>query len=166
MSEKKTVDAAARDWFADPPQRRLGVLGLFELDTDPSKFLIVCRAYGDGAWGLPGGAAAPNELPRDTLVRVTEEKLGLRLSAARRLLTDYVPVSNTSFEGHNEVFHGVVPEHRLLTLAGGYTEHRFVTVMEAQEWLKGHQLRRFEQAVKALREGTVGELVLGRPVRW
>lgn len=168
----KTIAGTAQvDHFVQPAPRRAGALALIQSEED-GRFLVVRRGYrdGDAAWGLPGGSAAPNELPRDALARTLAEKLDLRVTGpssrgavGRWLASDHVPAAPGQFEGRNDVFH-VSVWNRQFTLSGGYVDSEWVNVLEAQALLGGYSLRRFEESVYALKNGTVRELVHGRKV--
>ena len=166
------ADRPEVDHFVNPAQRRAGSLALIQSKHD-FLYLVIRRGYrdGDAVWGLPGGSAAPNELPRDALARTLAEKLNLRVTGpaskgvvGRWLVSDHMPATTDHFEGRNDVFH-VRAWHEDFTLSGGYVEYRWVSLVKAQELLLGYSLRRFEESVYALKKGTVTELVHGRKVQ-
>jgi ADP-ribose pyrophosphatase YjhB (NUDIX family) len=85
-----TANTQDRDWFQDPPPRRVGALALI---TRGTQLLMVSRPYRAAVsrWGLPGGSTAANELPRAAVSRLLADRLSLRATAGRLIVVDHVP---------------------------------------------------------------------------
>ncbi|MFJ3907432.1 NUDIX domain-containing protein [Streptomyces vinaceus] len=152
------------DPFKDPPPRRVAALALLEQD---GLFAIIHRTYWTSVakWGLPGGSADPNELPRRAFSRHMDQKLGLRLSAGRLLAIDHAPEWPGRYhEGMNLVYHATVSTNAETTPAGGYDEIRWVTPDAAAALVVDHELLRLTHCVEALRSGTFVELLMGNPM--
>ena len=97
------------DPFENPPPRRVGAHALIARGT---QLLLVTRPYkvAVSRWGLPGGSAVANELPRRALSRHLEERLTLRASAGRILVMDHVPeYPGLHKEGTNYVYEVLLP---------------------------------------------------------
>lgn len=161
-----------RDWFADPPPRRLGALAL--ITRGDEEFLIIRRGYWQAVseWGLPGGSAEADELPRRALSRCLAEKLGLRVTAERFLAVDVATVRpGRSCEGINFVFHIPLtadPDAGLDACpapadGSGYVEARWVTAESVANLAIDHELFRIEQCLYALRDNRAVDLVNGVP---
>lgn len=155
------------DYFSNPPPRRFGSLAL--LQEPEGHFAVIQRSYWTevSRWGLPGGSAAPNELPRRAMCRNIAEKLGLRVTAGHLLAIDHSTAwPGKHVEGVNFVYHVQVDEIPAdVQLAHGYTELRWVTPDEAETLLIDHELLRVRQCLKALGSGSFStELLMGNPM--
>ncbi|MFJ4866556.1 NUDIX domain-containing protein [Streptomyces sp. NPDC088748] len=155
------------DYFKNPPPRRFGALAFLEAPDD--RFAVIERSYWTevSRWGLPGGSAAPNELPRRALARHLAEKLHVRLTADRLLLVDHAPaVPDKHHEGANFVYHKRLAElPQDVRPARGYTGLRWVTPEQAEGLLLDHELLRFRACLQAVRSSAFGvELLLGNPM--
>ncbi|MDQ0773018.1 ADP-ribose pyrophosphatase YjhB (NUDIX family) [Streptomyces aurantiacus] len=156
-----------KDWFTDPPPRRVGVHALIVRDDH---LLVVSRPYRItvSQWGLPGGSAGADELPRRALSRTLDERLGLRVTPGRWLAVDHVPATpGKHAEGTNWVFEVQLPEDVEPAIAegSGFGEARWVGRTAAGELAVDHALRRIEQSLLAAETGEVAELYLGVPVQ-
>lgn len=152
-----------RDWFADPPPRRLGVLALLERGT---QVLLIRRTYWSAVseWGLPGGSAAANELPRRDLGRLLAEKLGVRATVGPLVAVDHSPEWPGRFrEGVNYVYRVPLAAdiEPVAAKAGGYAEARWVERAELGSLAVDHELLRIQQCLRAAEAGTVAELLVG-----
>ncbi|WP_188197569.1 NUDIX domain-containing protein [Nonomuraea sp. SYSU D8015] len=156
------------DYFKDPPPRRVGTLGLLERD---GQFVIISRSYWTevSRWGLPGGTADANELPRRAFSRLMAEKLGgLRVTASALLAVDHSPEWPGRFhEGVNFVYHVPLPSDADVTVTDGrgYVEARWVDEKTVGELAVDHELARILQCLEAVRDGTTKELLVGLPMR-
>jgi ADP-ribose pyrophosphatase YjhB (NUDIX family) len=151
-----------RDWFKDPPPRRVGVLALLERGTE---ILLIRRTYWTAVseWGLPGGSAAANELPRRALSRLLAEKVGLRATAGALVAVDHSPEWPGHFhEGVNYVYQ-VPPGDGEVAVSenSGYAEARWVERSQVASLAVDHELLRIEQCLRAAEAGTVVELLAG-----
>lgn len=157
-----------QDYFANPPPRRVGALAFLEAPED--RFAVIERSYWTevSRWGLPGGSAAPNELPRRALARHLAEKLNVRLTADRFLLVDHATAvpDKQQHEGVNFVYY-----KRLVALpkdvrpVRGYMGLGWVTPDEAEGLLLDHELLRFRACLQVVRSGAFGvELLYGNPM--
>ena len=153
------------DHFRNPPPRRVGTLAMLERDGE---FAIISRSYWTeiSRWGIPGGTADPNELPRRALSRHLAEKLGLRVTVGALLAVDHCPEWPGRFrEGVNFVYHVPLPSAELAVTEGcGYVEARWVTHETVHELAVDHELLRIQQCLEALRTGSAKELLLGVPL--
>ncbi|TCR22937.1 NUDIX domain-containing protein [Streptomyces sp. BK205] len=160
MSEEK------QDPFQNPPPRRVGVHALI---TRGTQLLVVSRPYSVAVsrWGLPGGSAAANELPRRALCRHLDERLSLRASAGRILVIDHVPEQpGLHREGTNYVYEVLLPDDAepTVTKSGRFGEARWVERAEVSNYVVDHSLRRIEQSLLASETGLFAELLLGVPL--
>ncbi len=156
-----------KNWFTDPPPRRVGVHALI---TRGENLLMVSRPYKIPGfqWGLPGGSAGPDEHPRRALIRTLDERLGLRGSPGRFLAIDHVPATpGKHVEGTNWVFEVQVPENVEPAIPEGSTfgDARWVERAAVGELAVDHTLRRIEQSLLAAQSGKVAELYLGLPIQ-
>ncbi|MER7933012.1 MULTISPECIES: NUDIX domain-containing protein [unclassified Streptomyces] len=167
-SEGDTVPPdTTKNWFTNPPPRRVGVHALI---VRGDHLLMVSRPYriAVSQWGLPGGSAAPDELPRRALSRTLDERLDLRVTPGRWLAVDHVPAAPGQIaEGTNWVFEVQVPENvePNLTEDSGFGEVRWVQRTAIGELAVDHALRRIEQSLLAAETGQVAELYLGVPIQ-
>ncbi|MER6719882.1 NUDIX hydrolase [Streptomyces halstedii] len=155
------------DWFTDPPPRRVGVHALI---VRGDHLLMVSRPYriAVSRWGLPGGSAGPDELPRRALSRTLDERLGLRVTPGRWLAVDHVPATpDKHHEGLNWVFEVQIPESVEPAVAdgSGFGDARWIDRAAVGEFAVDHALRRIEQSLLAAETGEVAELYLGVPVQ-
>ncbi|QOV40176.1 NUDIX domain-containing protein [Streptomyces ferrugineus] len=146
---EETRDEEARDWFQDPPPRRVGALALI---TRGTQVLMVSRPYRAAVseWGLPGGSAAANELPRRALSRLLAERLTLRATAGRMVIVDHVPEQPGQHrEGTNYVYRVDIPDdvEPAVTKAGGLGEARWVERANVGDLAVDHALRRIEHCL-------------------
>ncbi|MDX3851746.1 NUDIX hydrolase [Streptomyces sp. AK02-01A] len=146
--------------------RRSGALALIERSEE---FVIIQRSYWQevSRWGLPGGSAQPNELPRRALSRLLAEKLGLRVTTGALLAVDHSPEWPGKFhEGVNYIYHVRAPDSAEIQVseAGGYTEARWLTLDKIAELAIDHELLRIQQCIEALRSGSAKELLVGIPM--
>ncbi|MEU4233282.1 NUDIX domain-containing protein [Nonomuraea sp. NPDC026600] len=160
------ADAAKPDYFNDPPPRRIGTLALLERNGE---FVIISRSYWTevSRWGLPGGTADANELPRRAFSRLIAEKLGLRVTAGALLAVDHSPAWPGRFhEGVNFVYHVPLPSDVdvAVTDGCGYVEARWVNQETVRELVIDHELARILQCLQALQAGTTRELLVGLPM--
>jgi ADP-ribose pyrophosphatase YjhB (NUDIX family) len=160
MEEKK------RDWFADPPPRRVGALALIIRGT---RVLMVSRPYRTAVsvWGLPGGSAAANELPRQAVSRHLSDRLALRATAGRLLVVDHVPEKpGMHREGINFVYGVEIADDTepAVTESGGLGEARWVERADVGSLAVDHARRRIEQCLTAADTNQVLDLVLGLPL--
>jgi ADP-ribose pyrophosphatase YjhB (NUDIX family) len=155
-----------RDWFKDPPPRRVGALALITRRRR-GEFLVINRSYWQAvsAWGLPGGSAEADELPRRALSRCLAEKLSLRVTAEEFLAVDMAPCRPWRYlEGFNFVFHVPVSGVEPAPVEGsGYAEARWVTGEQVADLAIDHELLRIEQCLRALHDGRVEDLLVGVP---
>ncbi|KPI02978.1 NUDIX hydrolase [Actinobacteria bacterium OK074] len=154
-----------QDWFQDPPPRRVGALALI---TRGTQILMVSRPYlaAVSEWGLPGGSAAANELPRRALSRLLAERLTLRATAGRLLVVDHVPEQpGQHCEGTNYVYRVDIPGDAdpVVTESGRLGEARWAERAEVGDLAVDHALRRIEQCLTAADSGQFAELLLGIP---
>ncbi|MFR9723257.1 NUDIX domain-containing protein [Streptomyces sp. MS19] len=154
------------DYFTYPPPRRVGALALIERSGE---FLVIQRSYWQevSRWGLPGGSAQPNELPRRALSRLLAEKLGLRATADALLALDHAPEWPGRFrEGMNFVYHVRLSGQAEVTVSdsSGYAESRWLTLDGIAELAVDHELLRIRQCAEALRTGSFKELLMGIPM--
>lgn len=155
-----------QDPFKNPPPRRVGVHALI---TRGTQLLMVSRPYrvAVSQWGLPGGTAAANELPRRALSRHLDERLTLRASAGRILVLDHVPEQPGQHrEGTNYVYEVLLPgdAEPAVTESGRLGEARWVERAEVSNYAVDHSLRRIEQSLLAAETGQFTELLLGVPL--
>lgn len=154
------------DYFTYPPPRRVGALALIERGN---QFAVIQRSYWQkvSRWGLPGGSAQPNELPRRALSRLLAEKLGLRVTADALLAVDHATEWPGKFrEGTNFVYHVKLPEAAEIAVSdsSGYTEARWLTLDGIAELAVDHELLHIRQCAEALRSGSCKELLMGIPM--
>ncbi|MFI6595020.1 NUDIX domain-containing protein [Nonomuraea sp. NPDC050536] len=159
------ADTSKPDYFQNPPPRRIGTLALLEHD---GQFVIISRSYWTevSRWGLPGGTADANELPRRAFSRLIAEKLGLRVTARALLAIDHSPEWPGRFrEGINFVYHVPLPSLVDLTVTDGcgYVEARWVNRETVRETVVDHELARILQCLDALHNGSTKELLVGLP---
>lgn len=153
------------DYFTAPPPRRVGVLAL--LDDGQGRVGLICRGYSDevARWGLPGGSAAPGELPARAMSRLLAEKLGVRATPRTLAAADHAPArAGRAPEGTNWIYHVPLPGSVPVLLGGGYTALRWVRPDQAGELAVEHELWRITASWAALQGGTVAELLLGSPL--
>lgn len=155
-----------QDPFKNPPPRHVGVQALI---TRGTHLLMVSRPYtvAVSPWGLPGGTAAANELPRRALSRHLDERLTLRASAGRILVLDHVPEQpGQHHEGTNYVYEVLLPNDAdpTVTESGRLGEARWVERAEASSYAVDHSLRRIEQSLLAAESRQFAELLLGVPL--
>ncbi|MFK0159146.1 NUDIX domain-containing protein [Streptomyces sp. NPDC090493] len=160
------MTAEDRDWFQDPPPRRTGTHALIMRGT---QLLLVTRPYRSAVagWGLPGGSAAADELPRAALSRHLANRLTLRGSAGPMLVVDHVPAKpGLHVEGTNYVYRVAIPDDAepVVTESGRLGEARWVERANVGELAVDHSLRRIEQALLANDFGDCLELLLGVPI--
>jgi ADP-ribose pyrophosphatase YjhB (NUDIX family) len=154
------------DPFKNPPPRRVGAHALI---TRGTQLLMVSRPYtvAVSQWGLPGGSAAANELPRRALSRHLDERLTLRASAGRILVIDHVPEQpGLHHEGTNYVYEVLLPcnAEPAVTESGRFGEARWVERAEVSCYAVDHAQRRIEESLLAAETGQVAELLLGVPL--
>ena len=160
-----------RNWFTDPPPRRVGVHALI---MRGNRLLMVNRRDESAVsrWGLPRGSAAPGEPPRQALSRTLDERLGLRAIPGqwmewRWLAVDLVPAGpNKHVEGTNWIYEVELPENvePVITEAGVFSEALWVERTGIAELVVDHALRRIEQCLWAAATREVAELHLGEPI--
>ncbi|MFJ4429318.1 NUDIX domain-containing protein [Streptomyces bobili] len=156
-----------KNWFTDPPPRRVGV---HDLIMRGQHLLMVSRPYKIkvSQWGLPGGSAGPDELSRRALSRTLDERLGLRVTPGRWLAVDHVPATpGKHVEGTNWVFEVQLPENIEPAIAEGssFGDARWVGRTAVGELAVDHALRRIERSLLAAETGEVAELHLGIPIQ-
>ncbi|MET7575398.1 NUDIX domain-containing protein [Streptomyces sp. NPDC005492] len=155
-----------QDPFKNPPPRRVGVHALI---TRGTQLLMVSRPYSVAVshWGLPGGTAAANELPRRALSRHLDERLTLCASAGRILVIDHVPEQpGQHHEGTNYVYEVFLPSdvEPTVTESGRLGEARWVERADVSGYAVDHSLGRIEQSLLAAETGQFAELLLGVPL--
>ncbi|MGW0770785.1 NUDIX domain-containing protein [Streptomyces sp. NPDC002676] len=160
MSEEK------RDWFENPPPRRVGALALIMRGT---QVLMVSRPYRVAApqWGLPGVSARADEVPRLALSRLLDEGLSLRATTGRLLVVDHVPATpGLHHEGTNYVYEVHVPDdvEPVVTESGRLGDARWIERSKVRELAVDHALRRIERCLRAAETGQFEELLLGVPL--
>lgn len=156
----------ARDWFKNPPPRRVGALALI---TRGTQLLLVSRPYRTAVskWGLPGGSAAANERPRSAVSRHLAEKLSLRATAGRLLVVDHIQEKpGQHHEGINFVYSVEIPADAepAVTETSGLEEARWVDRGNVGELAVDQARHRIEQCVVALYIGQTLELLHGLPL--
>ncbi|MFK0284226.1 NUDIX domain-containing protein [Streptomyces sp. NPDC090499] len=154
-----------KDWFTDPPPRRVGVHALIR--RGPT-LLGVTRPYRESVspWGLPGGSLAPNELRRAAMSRHLATRLNLQATAGRLLVIDDVPEKPGQHrEGTNYVYEVEIPDdvEPTVTEAGGFGELKWIDLDQLGDFAAGHSLRRIQQSLLAAEAWRVSELFLGDP---
>ncbi|MFE9454045.1 NUDIX domain-containing protein [Streptomyces sp. NPDC006739] len=154
-----------RDWFQDPPPRRVGVLALL---TRGTTVLLIRRTYGTPVyeWGLPGGSAAANELPRRALSRLLAEKLALRVTPGPLTAVDHTPEwAGHHHEGTTFIYSAPTTDDTepIVDQASGYAEAVWTEHADIPHWAIDHELHRIQQCLHAARTGRVEELLLGIP---
>jgi ADP-ribose pyrophosphatase YjhB (NUDIX family) len=156
-----------RNWFTDPPARRVGVHALIMRGNR----LLMANRRDESAvsrWGLPRGSAAQDELPRQAVSRTLDERLGLSATAGRWLGVDFVPARpDKHVEGTNWIYEVELPENvePVIAEAGVFSEARWVERTAIGELVVDHALRRIEQSLLAAETGGVAELYLGVPIQ-
>ncbi|MFF7174818.1 NUDIX domain-containing protein [Streptomyces pseudovenezuelae] len=155
------------DPFKNPSPRRVGAHALI---TRRTQLLMVSRPYSVSVsrWGLPGGSALANELPRRALSRHLDERLTLRASAGRILVIDHVPEQpGLHREGTNYVYEVLLPDdvEPTVTKSGRFGEVRWVERCEVSSYAVDHSLRRIEESLVAAESGLFAELLLGVPLQ-
>lgn len=128
---------------------------------------MVSRPYAVAVsqWGLPGGTAAANELPRRALSRHLDERLSLRASAGHILVMNHVPEQPGHHrEGTNYVYEVLLPDvEPAVTESGRFGELRWVAC-RGSRYAVDHSLRRIKQSLLAAETGQFAELLLGVPL--
>lgn len=165
-----------RDHFANPPQRRLGALGIVRNSSggvlffrrDPIKEMR-------RPWYHPGGCVEENEGITEGLVRAARERLGVTLEpkgliAVHRMPDEWHSDPETgqkwlSKEGVNLLYDcGVIDfEPSDFTYGVGALEARYVMPDEFKEILPSFTMERTLAALRALEGGSV-ETLEGHPV--
>lgn len=160
--------ATARDHFTDPPQRRLGALGIIRnaagavlmTEKDPIRELRK-------PWYHPGGCVEENEAILDGLVRNVRTKLGITVQPGRLLavhhMYDQQHETHLSKEGVNFLFDcGVLPDDTAFSFGGSITAVRWMMPEELDEHLTPFTAQRTFAALRALSGGDV-EVLAGHP---
>lgn len=106
---------AFEDWF------RMSVHAVI---TDPLDRVLLLRAtYGEGAWGLPGGALEPGETVHEALARECREELGTEVEIGY-LSGVYL---HSSVSSHALIFRCGLADGAEIRLSGEHAEWRYFT---------------------------------------
>lgn len=143
-------------YFQSLPKKRMGA-GVIILDGK-GRILLVKPSYRTD-WGIPGGVVEANESPRQTVIRETEEEVGLKLPELRLLVVDYKFPSDNEDENLQWIFYGgKVSEREKLAIRlrdGELTAWEFVPEAEAAKRLGEKNRRRLPFCRRAIDEGRV-----------
>ncbi|MEH0415916.1 NUDIX hydrolase [Streptomyces sp. B21-083] len=161
-----------RDHFADPPPRRLGVLGIIRnpggavLMTEKAQDTL--RGEERRPWFHPGGCVEENEPILDGLVRNVRAKLGLTPEPGRLLAVHHMynqqHKTHQSKEGINLLFDcGVIDEDTEFAFGGSAKGARWMLPDELDEHLTPFTAARTHAALRALSGGDV-EVLAGHPL--
>jgi 8-oxo-dGTP pyrophosphatase MutT (NUDIX family) len=136
---------------------------------EKDRVLLVQPTYYPGRWLMPGGAAEPDESPRQACERELNEELGIGIGASGLLAVDWIPARSQGFAELIYVFNGGrltrgqiesirIPEDEL-------TEYEFTTLTDALTRLTPADGRRLAAAYGCARENR-GQIYLehGRPL--
>ena len=85
------------------------------------RVLLLQASYGDGAWGLPGGALEPGETVHQALQRECREELGLEVSIAYLSGIYY----HAAYQSQVCIFRGHLPPDMALQLSDEHLAWRY-----------------------------------------
>lgn len=151
-----------RDHFANPPQRRIGSLGIVRNADGAVLFVEKKEAKPEhpSPFYLPGGCVEENEPVLDGLVRAAQHKLGVKLSPGRLLAVHHMYEkdhgSHVSKEGYNLLFDcGVMEAEPEFVLAENVAAARWVMPEDMEHHLMTFTAARVRAALRALAGGEV-----------
>jgi 8-oxo-dGTP diphosphatase len=129
------------DWFR---------LSAHAVITDAhDRVLLLRAAYGDQAWGLPGGALDPGETIHDALQRECAEELGTRI------VVEYLSgvYAHPAVRSHAFIFRCSLPDGAELVLSDEHTEARYFDPHELADVQRRRVLEciHFDGAVRSAR---------------
>lgn len=90
------------------------------------RVLLLKAAYGDGAWGLPGGGLEPGETVHEALVRECREELDCDVRVTYLSGIYY----HAALEAHAAVFRCYLADDALVKLSDEHSEHRYFALDE------------------------------------
>ncbi len=88
--------------------------------------LLLKQAYGDGRWGLPGGAVEPGETVHATLLRECREELGTAIQIHYLSGVYY----HAEFNAHALIFRAALPIDSGIQLSAEHVAWRYVPLEE------------------------------------
>ncbi|GAA0363264.1 NUDIX hydrolase [Actinoallomurus spadix] len=162
MTEREWL--STEDWYASLPSVYLAAGGLI---TDSSGRVLLVKPSYRPYWLFPGGVVETNEAPHLGCEREVSEEVGLRVSAGRLLVSDWVPAdderprANVYFLFDCGTYDADVPirlqEEELV-------DYAFVTPDEGVGMLSSASAARLPAALQARAAGTTRYLAGSRPL--
>ncbi len=89
-----------------------------------SHVLLLKQTYGDGRWGLPGGAVEPGETIHATLLRECQEELGCPIQLHYLSGVYY----HTEFNAHVFIFRASLPQNAAIQLSREHAAWQYIAV--------------------------------------
>lgn len=159
------LDGAA--YFASLARKQVGAGAIF---TDAEgRILLVRRAYADGSWTVPGGAVDAGETPLAAVRREVCEEIGLDVEIGRLIGVDWVPERPPKPEMLLFMFDGgrLSAEQvlRIVLPTDELSEHRFVSLDDAEGLVTDRMLGRLKAAIPAMSSRATLYFEEGRLVR-
>jgi 8-oxo-dGTP pyrophosphatase MutT (NUDIX family) len=85
------------------------------------RVLLLKAAYGDEAWGLPGGGLEPGETLHEALVRECREELGCEVAVSVLSGVYY----HSALQAHAAVFRCYLADAAVVKLSDEHSEYRY-----------------------------------------
>jgi ADP-ribose pyrophosphatase YjhB (NUDIX family) len=154
---RRPMTSESRDHFIDPPQRRIGALGV--LRNEDGAVLFAEKAQPEPqhprALYLPGGCVEGDEDITAGLVRAAHHKLGIDVTPGRLLAVHHMHEkdweSHVSLEGVNLVFDcGVWDGESAFAYGPGFIGHRWVHPGDLESEVMWYTAKRVRSALRAL----------------
>lgn len=150
FSEDEIRQLLYRDIGTITPKLGIDVM----IPNENSELLVLLRSD-DKTWGLPGGWADVEEVPRQTAIREVKEETGLQVAPR-----GYVAISSKGPDKFPQMVHQVnicvvvkeIPKEADITLSFEHLDYKWISMQDEIIWHAGHE-RLFKYFLDYLKNG-------------
>ncbi len=142
-----------QEYLDSLPKKRMGSGAL--LFNEAGELLIVKPNYKDG-WAVPGGTVDENESPREACIREIKEEVNLDIENVRMICLDYQKDSKGESLQFLFASDSITVEQisQLRVQEIELDEYKFISVTEAENYLRPKLLKRLPWALEAIKNNS------------
>ena len=105
------------------------------ITNDTNEVLLLKANYGDGSWGLPGGALEPTETIHEALVRECQEEIGCEVDVKYLSGVYY----HSAYNSQAFIFRCEIAQGTKIRLSDEHTEYKY-SAIETMSAVQQHRI--------------------------